>query len=200
MKTRNSFLDYTTTCIRFAYYHFFFSFPYIKFFFYFCISYYSRHTPSRERYTYLLPHCSYRVRVFVVVWTCWFIIVDIILIRCKLLGCIMYVAICSLLSFVVRLVFLLAGRGEETKVVEICAGTDFRLQGNIGYWFYRIIAFSFPFLIYYFNDDCSIIPISILFFHPFACNNFFFWETLYPDLDKNNSEKRFKKSFDNFKI
>lgn len=49
--------------------------------------------------------------------TCWFIIVlDIILIRCKLLGCIMYV--CHLfppLSFVVfSRVFLLARRGEDT--------------------------------------------------------------------------------------
>lgn len=45
----------------------------------------------------------------------------------------MYVAICSLLSFVVRRAKRRAGRGEETKVVEICAGTDFKLQGNIGY-------------------------------------------------------------------
>lgn len=97
----------------------------------FRISYYSRHTSSIH--PYLLPHCSYRVRVFAAVWTCWFIIVDIILIRCKLLGCIMYVAICSLLSFVVRRAKRRAGRGEETKVVEICAGTDFKLQGNIGY-------------------------------------------------------------------
>lgn len=64
----------------------FFSF-YIAFFFYFYTS--VSLTPLYASDTRVVTRVS-RAR------TCWFIIVlDIILIRCKLLGCIMYVAICS---------------------------------------------------------------------------------------------------------